>query len=144
MPACLKRTSSEIFFEICGPLTGQNGITLQVRTIWLPLVRPYQVCYLVAGQENNIMNLPLYTEAALSCDLPEQGLRRGDVVKLVDELKAPDGTPGYSVEVLNAFVTPSKSRLCPLGQWHRCAWMKSSASDWLAKSLASRRRLESR
>jgi hypothetical protein len=48
------------------------------------------------------MKLPLYTEAALSCDLPEQGLRRGDVVKLVDEAKAPDGTPGYAVEVLNA------------------------------------------
>ena len=49
-----------------------------------------------------MINLPLYSEAALSCDLPELGLRRGDVVKLVDELKAPDGTPGYSVEVLNA------------------------------------------
>lgn len=48
------------------------------------------------------MKLPLYTEAALSCDLPEQGLRRGDVVKLVDECQAPHGTPGYAVEVLNA------------------------------------------
>jgi hypothetical protein len=48
------------------------------------------------------MKLPLYSEAALSCDLPEQGLRRGDVVKLVDEAKAADGTPGYAVEILNA------------------------------------------
>ena len=48
------------------------------------------------------MNLPLYSEAALSCDMPDQGLRRGDMVKLVDELRSPDGTRGYSVEVLNA------------------------------------------
>lgn len=48
------------------------------------------------------MNLPLYSEAASSCDLLEQGLSRGDAVKLVDEVKAPDGTPGYAVEVLNA------------------------------------------
>ena len=49
------------------------------------------------------MNLTLYTEAALSCDMPDQGLRRGDVVKLVDEVLSPNGTHGYSVEVLNAF-----------------------------------------
>ena len=48
------------------------------------------------------MKLPIYSEAALNCDLAEQGLRRGDVVKLVDELNAPDGTPSYAVEVLNA------------------------------------------
>ena len=48
------------------------------------------------------MNLELYTDAALTRDLPESGLRRGDIVKLVDELTAPDGTRGYAVEVLNA------------------------------------------
>ncbi len=48
------------------------------------------------------MNLELYTDAALNTDLPEYGLRRGDIVKLVDELTAPDGTRGYAVEVLNA------------------------------------------
>jgi hypothetical protein len=48
------------------------------------------------------MKLELYTDAALSTDLPEYGLRRGDIVKLVDELTAPDGTSGYAVEVLNA------------------------------------------
>ncbi|MFA6543460.1 MAG: DUF4926 domain-containing protein [Limisphaerales bacterium] len=47
-------------------------------------------------------SLELYTDAALSCDLPEHGLRRGDVVKLVDQHSAPDGTRGYSVEVFNA------------------------------------------
>jgi len=48
------------------------------------------------------MNFKLYTDAALSVDLPECGLRRGDVVKLVDELTAPDGMRGYAVEVFNA------------------------------------------
>ena len=48
------------------------------------------------------MNLELYTDAAVAADLPDSHLRRGDIVKLVDELTAPDGTPGYAVEVLNA------------------------------------------
>ncbi len=48
------------------------------------------------------MNLELYTDAAIATDVPESNLRRGDIVKLVDELTAPDGTRGYAVEVLNA------------------------------------------
>ena len=48
------------------------------------------------------MNLELYTDAAIAADLPNSPLRRGDIVKLVDELTAPDGTRGYAVEVLNA------------------------------------------
>lgn len=48
------------------------------------------------------MNLELYTDAALNQNLPECGLCRGDIVKLVDELTAPDGTRGYAVEVFNA------------------------------------------
>ena len=48
------------------------------------------------------MNLELYTDAAVATDLPESNLRRGDMVKIVDELTAPDGARGYAVEVLNA------------------------------------------
>lgn len=48
------------------------------------------------------MTLELYTDASLNIDLPACGLRRGDIVKLVDELMAPDGTRGYAVEVFNA------------------------------------------
>ena len=48
------------------------------------------------------MKLELYTDAALNMDLPECGLRRGDIVKLVDALTAPDGTRGYAIEILNA------------------------------------------
>jgi len=48
------------------------------------------------------MKVTLYQDAALAGDLPEHGLRRGDIVKVVDHHVAPDGTQGYSVEILNA------------------------------------------
>ncbi len=48
------------------------------------------------------MTLELYNDAALSVDLPEFSLRKGDIVKLVDELHAPDVSLGYAVEVFNA------------------------------------------
>ncbi len=48
------------------------------------------------------MKFALYTDAALTCDLPEHRLRRGDIVKLVDHHTAPDGAEGYSIEVFNA------------------------------------------
>lgn len=48
------------------------------------------------------MKLEPYTEAALTVDLPEHRLCRGDVVKLVDHHVALDGTEGYSIEVFNA------------------------------------------
>ena len=48
------------------------------------------------------MALELYTDAALSRDMPGLRLRRGDLVKLIDHHVAPDGEEGYSVEVLNA------------------------------------------
>lgn len=48
------------------------------------------------------MNLELFKETKLTCDLPEHRLRRGDIVKLVDHHAAPDGTEGYSIEVFNA------------------------------------------
>jgi hypothetical protein len=48
------------------------------------------------------MKFELYTDAALTCDLPAHRLRRGDIVKLVDHHMASDGTEGYSIEVFNA------------------------------------------
>lgn len=48
------------------------------------------------------MRFELYTDVALARDLPELGLRRGDLVKLVDRHLAPDGEEGYSIEVFNA------------------------------------------
>ncbi len=48
------------------------------------------------------MKFELYTDAVLTCDVPEHRLKRGDVVKLVDHHVAPDGAEGYSIEVFNA------------------------------------------
>jgi hypothetical protein len=48
------------------------------------------------------MTVPLYTEMALSRDLPGYRLRRGDLVRLVERHIAPDGHQGYSAEVLGA------------------------------------------
>lgn len=48
------------------------------------------------------MKFELYTDAVLTCDVPEHRLKRGDVVKLVDHHVASDGSEGYSIEVFNA------------------------------------------
>jgi Domain of unknown function (DUF4926) len=48
------------------------------------------------------MTFPLYIDVALSRDLPEYRLRRGDLVRLVENHVAPDGDEGYSAEVLGA------------------------------------------
>jgi len=51
------------------------------------------------------MTYALFTDMALSRDLPAHGLRRGDVVRLVDRHTSPDGEDGYSIEVFNALGT---------------------------------------
>lgn len=48
------------------------------------------------------MRFELYTDAALSRDIPEHKLRRGDLVKVVDHHPSVDGENGYSIEVFNA------------------------------------------
>lgn len=49
------------------------------------------------------MGLKLYQRVALSQDLPERGLKRGDVALLIDHVPHPQGGPeGYILEVFNA------------------------------------------
>lgn len=48
------------------------------------------------------MAFELYSDVALTRDMPELGLRRGDLVKVIDHHVAPDGEEGYSIEVFNA------------------------------------------
>jgi hypothetical protein len=48
------------------------------------------------------MTFELYKDVVLARDLPEERLRRGDIVKLVEHHVAPDGEEGYSAEVFNA------------------------------------------
>jgi hypothetical protein len=49
-----------------------------------------------------MMAFKLYIDVALARDMPELGLRQGDLVKIVDHHVAPDGEEGYSIEVFNA------------------------------------------
>ena len=60
----------------------------------------HTVHYLAAGQVK--MKFELYTDAVLTCELPEHRLRRGDIVKIVEHHVARDGGEGYSIEVFNA------------------------------------------
>ena len=48
------------------------------------------------------MRFELYTDAALACDIPGHRLRRGDVVKIVDQHPSANGETGYSMEAFNA------------------------------------------
>jgi hypothetical protein len=48
------------------------------------------------------MKFELYKDVALTRDLPEERLKRGDIVKLVEHHLASDGEDGYSAEVFNA------------------------------------------
>lgn len=48
------------------------------------------------------MEIKLNTDVALTCDLPQHRLRRGDIVKVVDRHPGPGGDIGYSIEVINA------------------------------------------
>lgn len=48
------------------------------------------------------MSYALYTDVALTRDLPAHDLRRGDVVRLIDRHVGPDGKEGFSIEVFNA------------------------------------------
>jgi len=49
------------------------------------------------------MSLELYQRIALSRDIPEEGLKRGDIAYLLDYVPHPeDGEPGCVLEVFNA------------------------------------------
>lgn len=48
------------------------------------------------------MTFKLFQQVALSKDIPEKRLRRGDLATVVDHHPARDGEPGYSIEVFNA------------------------------------------
>ena len=48
------------------------------------------------------MIFELYSEAALTYDMPAEGLRRGDVATVVEHLPTGAGEDGYILEVFNA------------------------------------------
>ena len=46
--------------------------------------------------------MELYKDAKLARDLPEERLKRGDIVELVEHHPVREGEGGYSAEVFNA------------------------------------------
>jgi hypothetical protein len=51
------------------------------------------------------MSIELFSQVALTRDLPNEGLRRGDIATVVEKLpgtKASGGEDGYILEVFNA------------------------------------------
>ena len=48
------------------------------------------------------MRFPLFKQVALTRDIPEDGLKKGDLAMVVDYHPGPDGEDGYSLEVFNA------------------------------------------
>lgn len=66
------------------------------------------------------MKYELFTDVALAEDIPEKGLRKGDVATIVEHHELPSGEEGYSLEVFNAvgdtiaIVTLPESRVEPL------------------------------
>ena len=48
------------------------------------------------------MKIELFKRVALTIDIPDQGLRKGDVATVVEYLPAKEGEHGYALEVFNA------------------------------------------
>jgi Domain of unknown function (DUF4926) len=48
------------------------------------------------------LNIELFKRVALRVDLPEHGLRKGDVATIVEHLPGEDREDGYALEVFNA------------------------------------------
>lgn len=48
------------------------------------------------------MKFQLFKEVALARDIPEEGLRRGDIAMVVEHHPSSKGEDGYSLEVFNA------------------------------------------
>ncbi len=48
------------------------------------------------------MKIELFKRVALKMDIPDQGLRKGDVATIVEHLPGKNGEDGYALEVFNA------------------------------------------
>ena len=66
------------------------------------------------------MGYKLFEEVVLAEDIPEKGLKKGDVATIVEHHPVPDGEDGYSLELINAVgdtiavITVSESAIEPL------------------------------
>jgi Domain of unknown function (DUF4926) len=99
----LHSTAFGNFYEIRGALIGPKRCRTKC-SFYLDgrkVVGSHEVHYLSSGEIRTV-RFELYSDAALSRDIAEHRLRRGDLVKIVDHHKSVDGEIGYSIEVFNA------------------------------------------
>jgi hypothetical protein len=95
------------FLAARGELQGPNDVILNVRTIWIRLAETHEVRFvtLFLTRNDRNMTVELFSEIALACDLPEEGLRRGDIATVIEKLpatQASGGEEGLILEVFNA------------------------------------------
>lgn len=66
------------------------------------------------------MKYKLFEEVILLEDIPQKGLKKGDVSTIIEHHPVPDGEDGYSLEVFNvlgdtiAVITLPESAIAPL------------------------------
>lgn len=66
------------------------------------------------------MTFKLYEEVVLTKDIPDKGLKKGDVATIVEHHPVSDGEDGYSLELFNALgdtiavITVAESAIEPL------------------------------
>jgi hypothetical protein len=66
---------------------------------------------------------PLFSQVALTQDLPEHNLKRGDTATIVEYYLMPEGEEdGYSLEGFNVpqvTIEVAASQIVPIGQWQK-------------------------
>ncbi len=88
-------------YAIRGTLTGPNGVSLSVRTIWIVIGGITRFVTLFPDYEKSTMKFPLFAQVALCEDLPEYGLHQGAVGVIVEYYPMSEGQEdGYSIEGL--------------------------------------------
>jgi hypothetical protein len=69
------------------------------------------------------MQYPLFSQVALTEDLEEHNLKRGDIATIVEHYPMPEGEDdGYSLEGFNVpgvTVEVAASQIIPVSQWHQ-------------------------
>ncbi|MFO0793604.1 MAG: hypothetical protein U0586_06025 [Candidatus Brocadiaceae bacterium] len=73
-------------YEIKGKLTGQNGKSLTVRTIWMTENETGNIKFITIYPDKGIyiMTYKLFEEVVLLKDIPEKKLEKGDVATIVE------------------------------------------------------------
>ncbi|MEA5467954.1 DUF6883 domain-containing protein [Spirulina sp. 06S082] len=91
------------YYQVIGELQGIGDRKLSVVTIWLKRTIDDKFYFITSNPiENKNMNLELYQEIALTCNLPETQLKQGDIATLIDFVPHPNNREtGCVLEIFN-------------------------------------------